>query len=84
MFNKALETKIYNIENYGVYTHKLYDTLFFNKIKGIFGGDVRFMITGSAALDPKIMMFFRASLGFAITEGYGQTEMFAAGCSTHV
>ena len=66
LFHKAVNDKIYNIENKAEYTHWFYDKYVFKGIRDIFGGNLKSMITGSAALDPKIMMFFKASLGIPI------------------
>lgn len=38
-----------------------------------FGGKLRFMVSGSAPLDPKVMQGLR-NLGIGIIEGYGMTE----------
>ncbi|MDA3867729.1 MAG: AMP-binding protein [Salinivirgaceae bacterium] len=45
----------------------------FKQVHDKFGGQLTFMISGGAALDPKIGKFFHA-LGFHILEGYGMTE----------
>jgi long-chain acyl-CoA synthetase len=43
------------------------------KVIDRFGGKLRFMISGSAPLDPKVMQGLRR-LGIGIIEGYGMTE----------
>lgn len=43
------------------------------KIKGMFGGNIRLMITGSAPISPEILTFFRKTLECDVREGYGQT-----------
>lgn len=73
---------------HGVYD-KLEQTLTANPIKNLmykflpkavgkkiierFGGKLRFMVSGSAPLDPKVMEGFRR-LGIGVIEGYGMTE----------
>ncbi|WP_300677171.1 AMP-binding protein [Nocardioides sp.] len=53
--------------------HTLFDILVFRKVRARFGGRIRFMISGSAALNPDIASWFHAA-GLLILEGYGMTE----------
>ncbi len=43
------------------------------KVRGRFGGRLKAMVSGGAALNPEIGLFFQA-LGLPILQGYGQTE----------
>ena len=48
----ALNTKLNNVVTNGNFTHKVYDSIFFNKTRAALGGRVRLMISGSAPLLP--------------------------------
>lgn len=53
--------------------HAFYDPLIFRKIRGNFGGKLRFIISGGAPLDMEHQIFFKY-LGIPIHQGYGLTE----------
>ncbi|CAF1504649.1 unnamed protein product [Adineta ricciae] len=55
----------------------------FQKVRNLFGGELKAMITGSAPIKSDVMHFFRIALDIPIIEGYGQTESCAAGATTH-
>ena len=52
---------------------KLADRLFFSKVREVFGGEVRYYITGGAPLGGDTAHWF-AQAGIRILEGYGLTE----------
>jgi long-chain acyl-CoA synthetase len=53
--------------------HKLADRLALKKIRDITGGNLRFFVSGGAALPREHGLFFEA-LGLLVLEGYGLTE----------
>jgi long-chain acyl-CoA synthetase len=57
--------------------HALADRLVLSTVRNRFGGNIRFFISGSAALNPEISRWFH-SVGLLIAEGYGLTETSSA------
>ncbi len=53
--------------------YKLADRLVFSKLKDRMGGNIKFMISGSAKLSAQVQEWFY-SAGILIIEGYGMTE----------
>ena len=47
--------------------------MLFGTVHRKFGGHMRYMVTGGAAIEAKVIRFF-VTLGFEILEGYGMTE----------
>ncbi len=52
---------------------KLADVLIFRKIRALFGGRLRYAISGGASLNPDVIKFLDC-LGLTVLEGYGLTE----------
>ena len=57
--------------------HALFDKLVYSKIRALFGGEVRYAISGGAPLGARLGHFFRG-IGVTPLEGYGLTETTAA------
>jgi long-chain acyl-CoA synthetase len=53
--------------------YRIADQLVFSKLRAVFGGRVRYFVTGAAPIAPDILEFFWAA-GFPIFEVYGMTE----------
>jgi long-chain acyl-CoA synthetase len=58
-------------------THTLADRLVLSKVRGLFGPDIKFALTGAAPIAKDVLEFFDAC-GVLILEGYGMTETTAA------
>jgi long-chain acyl-CoA synthetase len=56
--------------------HDLADKQIFSEVRALFGGNLRFAVTGAAPVDKTILEFFDAC-GVLILEGYGATETSA-------
>jgi long-chain acyl-CoA synthetase len=54
----------------------LFDKLVYSKLRAALGGNVRYAVSGSAPLAPRLGHFFH-SLGITVLEGYGLTETTA-------
>jgi long-chain acyl-CoA synthetase len=62
---------------------QLWDRLVFSKTKARLGGRVKWILSGSAPLDPKLGEFLKITFASPILEGYGLTENFAGAFITH-
>lgn len=55
---------------------RLFETLFFRRLRAVMGGRVDYILSGGARLDPEVSLFFRG-IGVPVIEGYGLTETTA-------
>jgi len=74
LVSRAVRVKLENLKASGVYTHGCYDALVFGKVKGLLGGRVRVMVTGSAPIAADVMDFLCICFCCPMSEGYGMTE----------
>lgn len=63
--------------------HKLAEVLVLKKVRAVFGGHLKHLVVGSAALSKEVHEFFRAC-GIFINSGYGLTETTATISSTPI
>lgn len=70
---RAVSVKLANVDT-GKYTHSVYDSLVFGKMKAVLGGKVEVMLSGSAPLSLPVKRFMKAVFSCPFIEGYGQTE----------
>jgi long-chain acyl-CoA synthetase len=77
MFKRAMEIKMKDYVETGMYKNILLDNLVFREVRKSVGGRLRFLLVGSAPIDGYIINFLRCALSAEIMEGYGQTEDMA-------
>lgn len=56
--------------------HAIFDNLFYARLRTLVGGRLDFLLSGAAALDSDLSLFFRG-MGLPVIEGYGLTETTA-------
>ncbi|EAY06876.1 AMP-binding enzyme family protein [Trichomonas vaginalis G3] len=61
-------------------TSLLIDNFLFSKFRAALGGRIRFIVSGGAPILPEVYNFLRAAITPNIIQGYGLTEISAAGC----
>jgi long-chain acyl-CoA synthetase len=78
--NRAITSKLYYLNTAGTLNYAFYDKVVCSKFKAILGGNVRFMVSGSAPLSVDVINFLKVCFCCPLLEGYGQTECCAAAC----
>jgi len=69
--NKAIQSKLYYLDNCATYNYGFYDRIVCNKFKAILGGNVRIMATGSAPISTDVLNFLKVAFCCPVLEGYG-------------
>lgn len=82
MIKGMVNSKLQKYRATGQVTHCLYDRIVFKKFKAVIGGNVRFMITGSAPIASDVLDFLKVAFCCPIIEGYGMTETSAGSVTT--
>jgi long-chain acyl-CoA synthetase len=62
--------------------HSIYDRVFYKKFRASFGGKMRLLITGGAALPPHLAHFFNY-VGIPTYQGYGLSETSPVICANY-
>jgi long-chain acyl-CoA synthetase len=78
----AVSTKLANLRANGAVTHGCWDGVVFKKVKGLVGGKVRVMLTGSAPISGEVLDFMKICFCCPVIEGYGMTETSAGSFTT--
>ncbi|KAJ1730997.1 medium-chain fatty acid-CoA ligase faa2 [Coemansia biformis] len=79
---RAVADKMANLKAGGGNTHALWDRVLFRKIRALLGGNLEFVLTGSAPIAPEVLQFLRICFCCQVTEGWGATETCALGVGT--
>lgn len=80
--NKAINTKMAALKRSATTQQFFYDKVVFKKFKSLLGGKVRFMVTGSAPIDPAVLDLLKVAFCCPVLEGYGLTETSAGSSIT--
>eukprot|EP00761_Pharyngomonas_kirbyi_P013628 gb/GECH01013657.1/.p1 GENE.gb/GECH01013657.1/~~gb/GECH01013657.1/.p1 ORF type:complete len:677 (+),score=162.47 gb/GECH01013657.1/:1-2031(+) len=80
LFQYAFRCKSKALEQH--HTTPLLDKIIFSKMKMALGGRVRWIISGSAPLDPEVQKFMEICFCTKVLQGYGLTETTAGTCVT--
>ena len=66
----AVDTKLYYLKR-GFYHHDLFDKIFFSWVAQQIGGNVKYIITGAAPINPETLDFLKICFSCPIIEAYG-------------
>nr|XP_054773184.1 long-chain-fatty-acid--CoA ligase 5-like [Lytechinus pictus] len=74
LFRWAFKAKKREVDR-GIFSKNTwYDTIVFGKIQALLGGQLEWIVTGSAPISDEVLTFLRVVFGCPVTEAYGQTE----------
>ncbi|KAJ2611623.1 medium-chain fatty acid-CoA ligase faa2 [Coemansia sp. RSA 1365] len=76
---RAIADKLANLEAGQGNKHAFWDALIFRKIRALLGGNLEFVLTGSAPIDKSVLQFLRVCFCCQVTEGWGATESCGLG-----
>ncbi|GJT08480.1 long chain acyl-CoA synthetase 6, peroxisomal-like protein [Tanacetum coccineum] len=77
LFNTAYNAKKHTILN-GKNSYAIWDIFFFNKIKGMLGGQVYLMLSAASPLSADVLDFLRVCFSCIFLEAYGMTKIYCA------
>ncbi len=69
--NRAISSKLYYLNTQGTLNYAFYDRVVCSKFRAILGGQVRFMVTGSAPISVDVVNFLKVCFCCPLLEGYG-------------
>ena len=75
MAYKALETKRDNFVKYGIIHHVFWDSIVLNKVRKMFGTDLKCILCASAPMPKELADDIKIMIGVPIVEGWGMTEL---------
>ena len=75
---KAYYTKLENFRKYGIINHVIYDQLIFKKVRNMFGGKVKCLLSASAPMQKELADDFKIFFSVPIIEALGMTELSGA------
>ncbi|KAJ2343721.1 medium-chain fatty acid-CoA ligase faa2 [Coemansia sp. RSA 2618] len=78
---RAVADKLANLEAGRGTTHAFWDRVLFGKIRALLGGNLVFVLTGSAPIEKSVLQFLRVCFCCQVTEGWGATESCGLGVS---
>ncbi|KAJ2031679.1 medium-chain fatty acid-CoA ligase faa2 [Coemansia sp. S100] len=76
---RAVADKMANLAAGKGNTHAFWDRVLFRKIKALLGGNLEFVLTGSAPIDKNVLQFLRICFCCQVSEGWGATETCGLG-----
>ena len=74
LVDTAIDAKLKNLREKSLITHQNFDQAVFTKVREMFGGKLKYLVTGAAPISQDVKEFMTIALSAPIAEGYGQTE----------